>query len=329
MPVIESTYRPPALLTNGHLQTIYTSLFRRTPDVPYERERILTPDDDFLDLDWLRVGERKVAILSHGLEGNTQRDYMKGMARTLTAGGWDVLAWNFRGCSGEPNQQLYSYHSGATHDLHTVISHVLENHSYSEIALIGFSLGGNMTLKYLGERGANVYPQIKRAVAFSVPIDLASSGVELAKPANRMYMIRFLRYLREKLEIKQMLFPGEIDLTDYNKIKDFQGFDDRYTAPLHGFRDAQDYWAQSSSKQFLTSITVPTLLINAKNDPFLSEECFPLSEAEQNGNFFLEVPASGGHVGFITFGNSGHYWSEARAAVFLNSENPETVSVPV
>jgi len=285
--------------------------------VAYQRERINTPDNDFLDLDWVRNDSKRLAILSHGLEGDSKRPYILGMVNALAKQGWDALAWNARGCSGEPNRVLRFTHSGATEDLNAVIQHVFTTASYSEIALIGFSLGGNLTLKYLGER--KVDPRIKAAVAFSVPCDLECSSVQLARPANRIYMFRFLATLRQKVRAMARLFPEKIDDRGFEKLQNFKDFDDRYTAPLHGFRNALDYWRQSSCKQFLRNISIPALLINARNDPFLAKECFPLEEAKENPMLHLETPQYGGHVGFIRFNGDREYWSENRAMLFLNS----------
>lgn len=317
MPVISlSTYIPPLCLSNGHLQTIVPQ-FRNVRGVNYRRERIETPDNDFLDLDWAETGSKRIAILSHGLEGNTQRQYMRGMVTALNRRGWDALAWNYRGCSGEPNRKLRWYHSGETGDLHTVILHAAAQKAYTEIALIGFSLGGNVTLKYLGERGSQVNLLINKAVVFSVPCDLKSSAHKLARPVNTLYMKRFLRTLRQKVREKKQLFSGQIDDDNFDSIKTFIDFDNRYTAPIHGFKDAYDYFARCSSRQFLREIRVPALLVNAQNDPFLDEPSFPFEEAESSPYLFFEAPTSGGHTGFITLGNGGEYWSETRALSFL------------
>jgi predicted alpha/beta-fold hydrolase len=321
MPIIaQSSYVPPLGFSNGHIQSLFPTLFRKVKGVRYERERIWTPDDDFLDLDWSKVGAEKLAIITHGLEGSTQRWYVLGMVRAINRSGWDALAWNMRGCSGEPNKRLRFYHSGASEDLQAVIQHVLEREEYHSIALVSFSLGGNMTLKYLGERGKQVDPLISRAVACSVPCDLRSGSVKMARLANRLYMKRFTRMLHEKIRAKMRILPGQISDEGYHRIKTFKDFDDRYTAPLHGFRDAENYWRKSSCKQFLKNITVPTLLVNALNDPFLAEPCYPVEEATANPNFFLEMPASGGHVGFISFNKTEEYWFESRAVAFLRNQ---------
>jgi hypothetical protein len=243
---------------------------------------------------------------------------MLGMVKALNRSGWDALAVNFRGCGGEPNRLARFYHSGDTDDLRFVIEHVQQGGLRNEVALVGFSLGGNVVLKYLGESGDKTHPIVSKAVAVSTPCDLASSSSRLASKANRIYMKRFMKMLAEKVREKARLLPGEIDDRDLEKIKNFREFDDRYTAPLHGFENALDYWTKSSSRQFIPNIKIPTLLINAKDDPFLTPECFPIHEAEQSRHFFLETPERGGHVGFINLGKQGRYWHEIRTVRFLN-----------
>lgn len=239
------------------------------------------------------------------------------MAAALFVCGWDVLVWNFRGCSAEPNRLLRMYHSGATEDLHAVISHAMKHHSAESIDLIGFSLGGNLTLKYLGENPDGLSPKIHRAVAFSVPCDLACSSHQLSLPSNRIYMERFLSAMRAKIRAKDKMFPGQVDLTGLSRIRTFEEFDDRYTAPIHGFKDAADYWVRNSCRQFLPNIQVPTLLVNALNDPFLGTRCYPLAEAAASEHFHFECPAQGGHVGFTPRYTKGEYWSETRTIEFL------------
>jgi predicted alpha/beta-fold hydrolase len=293
-------------------------MFRKVLGVNYERERIDTSDEDFLDLDWSKCNSRKAAIMLHGLEGDSSRAYMAGMAKALNRNGWDAIAMNLRGCSGEPNKQVRMYHSGETQDLHEVISHISSVGNYRDLALVGFSLGGNAILKYLGERGENTPNFVKGAVAVSVPCDLTGCSIRLEEIWNRPYLWRFLRMLRIKIQAKALLVPDKINDAGYEQIRLLKDFDDRYTAPLHGFRDANDYYEQASCKQFLHNIKVPTLLINASDDPFLSRSCFPFAEAEANPHLFLEVPKHGGHVGFMVFNDRGEYWSETRAAEFLN-----------
>lgn len=315
--ILNSTYRAPSWLPGGHLQTIYPALFRRISPVAGRAERLELADGDFIDLEWLGQGGQRLAILSHGLEADMRTGYIQGMANALLHRGWDVLHWNFRGCGGMPNRLLRMYHSGATEDLHEVILHALAHHLARSVDLIGFSLGGNLTLKYLGERAAKLPPRLRGAVAFSVPCDLACSSRQLSLPSNRVYMERFLVALRAKILAKKQMFPDQLDVTGIDRIRTFQEFDDRYTAPIHGFRDAEDYWARSSCRPYLPHISLPTLLISAANDPFLGPGCHPREEAEGSDFFHFESPAAGGHVGFPTLTNGGEYWSETRAAEFL------------
>jgi predicted alpha/beta-fold hydrolase len=327
MPILEhSTYQPPSWwVSGGHLQTIIPALFRKVASSPYTHERIATPDGDFLDCDWLyatsSLPSQKLVIISHGLESNSHRPNVVGMARAASLCGYDALAWNFRGCSGEPNRLPRAYHSGATEDLHTVLEHAATK--YDEIYLIGFSLGGNLTLKYLGEQSEALSPKVKKAVVFSVPCDLAASSKQISRVSNRLYERRFLNSLRQKIEQKATLFPNDISLEPYLKkrIKTLRDFDEHYTAPLHGFQSADDYYAKCSAKQFISRITIPTLIINAKNDVFLSPSCYPFDEAQSSDVVFLETPKSGGHLGFITEETAhGLYWSEMRALGFIESQ---------
>jgi len=301
------------------MQTVFPTVFRRVHGVTYQRERVETPDGDFLDLDWSRVGSKRLAIVLHGLEGDSGRPYVMGMVRALNRNDWDALAMNFRGCSGEPNRNLRMYHSGETDDLHTVICHVLGLGIYAGLALVGFSLGGNAILKYLGERGDSTFDLIKAAVTISVPCDLKGCSVRLEELLNRLYLKRFLKMLRHKIRAKALVMPESIDDVGYDRIRTLKDFDDRYTAPIHGFKDADDYYEKSSSRHFLSTISVPSLLINAADDPFLSPSCFPIQDAKTNRCLFLEIPQHGGHAGFMTLGNDGEYWSETRATSFLGT----------
>lgn len=310
------SYIAPWWMSNRHFQTIYPSLCRRVEDRFFTRERIETDDGDFLDLDWARRGKRKLLVLSHGLEGHSRRPYMLGMARAAIAEDWDVVAWNFRSCSGEPNRTLTTYHSGETRDLARVVD-LAAAQGYQQIALIGFSIGGNKTLLYLGREAPSHPPALCGAVVFSVPCDLASSSQRLAERRNRLYMNNFLSSFEAKLKQKQSLFPGQIDLRGFAKIKNFKDYDERYTAPMNGFASAEQYWRESSSNPYIPSIKVPTLLISALDDPFLAPECFPYREAASNSAFTLEVTPHGGHVGYIRF-RSERYWSELRAMQFLS-----------
>ncbi len=312
----QNTYKKPALLFNAHVETIYPALFRKVELTSYTRERIPTPDDDFLDLDWITTDANKLAIVSHGLEGNSQRPYVKGMVKAFSESGYDALAWNYRGCSEELNRQRRFYHSGATDDLECVVRHALTK-KYEEIILIGFSLGGNLTLKYLGEaKRADV---IQKAIVFSVPLNLHTSCVQLSLNSNWMYSNRFLKSLKKKVLDKAAL-RGDIDTKAINTIKNLQDFDDRYTSVLHGYRDAIDYYTHCSSIQFVEAISIPTLIVNAKNDPFLSEDCYPTALLVNHPHVKLEIPTYGGHVGFTQSNKKGLFWSEERALRFATHQ---------
>ena len=318
MPLINrSDYKAPLFLQNGHIQSIYPTLFRRFDTGFYERERIFTPDDDFLDIDWSRAGSNRLAIISHGLEGNSHRNYVVGMVKMLNRNGWDALAWNYRSCSGEMNRRLRFYNSGTIDDLEVVIEHAAKIESYKEIVLIGFSMGGNLSLLYLGNKGSRIDSKIVRSVVFSVPCDLKASTRELAKFKNRIYMGRFLKTLHQKIRTKMKLMPGQINDDNYHLIKNFKDYDDRYTAPLHGFNNAEDYWSKCSSNRFIPEIKIPTLIVNARNDPFIADGCYPVNETSDSKCVYLETPRSGGHVGFMQFKRDKSYWSEERTIEFL------------
>ena len=314
-------YKTPLLFRNGHLQSIYPTIFRRINGVHYRRERIITQDDDFLDLDWMSVNSDRLVIISHGLEGNSSRAYVKGMVRAVTEAGFDALAWNFRGCGGQSNRQPRLYHSGSYPDLNTVVEHVFQHYHYREINLVGFSMGGNISLLYLVHKGDNIDERIKKCVVFSVPCDLKASSIAIGKPGNQIYMKRFLRLLHEKIKAKKALFPDLFSDHDYDQIKNFYDFDNRYTAPLHGFVDAEDYWNKCSSKTYIETIRAPTLLVSALDDPFLAPACYPHRECAANPKVTLETPKHGGHVGFVTFNRQNLYWSEARCIAFIKGND--------
>lgn len=320
MPVLPTPkYRPPFPFTSGHMQTAFPTLFRRSPETKPTRVRLETEDGDFIDIDRHQSNSGKsvqAAIISHGLEGHSRKKYPLGMAKIMTDHGWDAICLNFRGCSGEPNRLPRLYHSGVTDDLHRIIRYAVDK-AYEKIALIGFSMGGNQTLKYLGENPGLVPRQVCGAVVFSVPCRLDDAAVVIGKSSNRPYMNYFMKGLKEKIREKAERFPDLIDTHGLDEMKTFEPFDDKYTAPLHGFRDAADYYRQCSSAQFLEAVNVPTLIVQSQDDPFLSTSCYPFEAAQQNENLFLEMPEFGGHVGFMGGWLEKYYWSERRALDFL------------
>ncbi len=317
MPIIKSTYHPSLLFKNAHFNTVYKTLFHKT-FIAYKRERIITPDADFLDLDFSTVGSKTLVIAMHGLEGSSQSKYIISVISYLNSCKIDCVAINFRGCSGEDNNHLHSYNSGKTDDVQIVINHLLENYTYKNIILLGYSMGGNITLKYLGET-TNLASEIKGAIAISVPCDLKGSSYALATWNNYMYMNRFLRTLKDKTILKLEKFPKiGIDKDIVLKATSFKDFDNAVTAPLFGFKNAEDYWEESSSKQFIPTIRKPTLLINALDDSFLSESCFPFQEAKNHSYLNFETPKYGGHVGFnSSFFGKDVLWSENRVLSFI------------
>jgi len=317
LPLLSGTgYRPGWLFRNAHASTLIPSMLRKVLAVSYVRRRLELPDGDFLDLDWSRVGASRVAVICHGLEGNSSRPYMRGMARVFNAAGWDAVAVNFRGCSGEPNRLARSYHSGATDDLRAVMSAVNES-GCDAVVLLGFSLGGNLILKYLGEDPSAVSDRVCAAVTISVPLDLADTSRCLMQPRNRIYHARFMRKLRHGVRVKSASLPGEMDSSLLAHARDIVAFDDLYTAPLNGFADAADYYARNSARNWLDRITVPTLLLSAANDPFLGADCYPREMAAASRSFHFEETAWGGHVGFHLPGPV--YYSERRAVEFVTA----------
>ncbi|MEQ8176244.1 MAG: alpha/beta fold hydrolase [Syntrophomonadaceae bacterium] len=320
MPVIESSFKPSWAFRNAHIQTVFPTLFRKIIDVNYTRQRITTTDGDFIDLDWSYAPDQKkvdsLAVLCHGLEGCSERAYMAGMARAFNRRGIDVVSYNYRGCSGESNLEKRYYTAGATDDLEDVLNSIKTKGGYNSLYLVGFSLGANLVLKYAGENGAGIKPDIKGVAAVSAPCDLRSSSIELDKLKNRLYSKRFLKMLCDKVKEKIPRYPelGEIALDSLKTLKEF---DNLVTAPLSGFIDAEDYWHRASCLRVLQDTAVPTLIINAADDPILGPECYPWEEARSNNNIFLEVPKWGGHVGFMPKVDSDEYWHEQRVAEFM------------
>jgi len=317
MPVIRNNqYKPPFYLFNQHMETIFPSALRKVKGVQYERERIETRDGDFLDIDWVKNKNSRLIIASHGLEGSSDRPYILGIAKLFSQNNWDVLAWNCRSCSGEMNRREFLYHHGFTQDVEEVVSKAL-NEGYKEIVMVGFSMGGSLTLKYVGENGDNLYPEIKGAMAVSVPCNLSSSSRMLALKKNKFYQNRFMRKLDVKLREKEEQYPGIIEVKPWQSFSDFHEFDTHYSAKIFGYKDAQDFYDSVQCYPHLKNINIPTLILNALNDPMLTGDCYPESEAEQNQNIELELTSHGGHVGYLQKGKT-HTYAEERAFSFFS-----------
>ena len=322
----ETAFKPAWWLNNAHLQTLYPALLRKVPDLPFcWRERLVTPDHDFIDVDWCGEGGRPLIILLHGLTGSSQSCYIKGLQHRLFELGFRSAVLNFRGCSGESNLLARCYHSGETQDIHFLYRTLRQREPNTPFAAIGFSLGGNVLLKWLGEQGSHV--SLFAAVAVSVPLVLSVCATKLDNGFSRIYRMNLLRELKHYMRMKQRYL--ELDgnrqeaekirqLGDLSAIESFWQYDDRVIAKLHGFKDVHDYYRRSSSRQFLKKITVPTLLIQADDDPFLTPEVLPAVD-ELSCNVQLEVTRGGGHVGFVSgcMPFKPQYWLEQRIPEFL------------
>ncbi|MEQ9404670.1 MAG: alpha/beta fold hydrolase [Cyclobacteriaceae bacterium] len=310
MPLRKSTYKKrPGHLFNSHFETIIPSLFYQVKGVFYERERLELDDGDFLDIDWLKNGNKRLLVLSHGLEGNSTRHYIQRPAKFFSQKGWDILAWNNRSCSGEMNRLPRFYHHGATEDIARVIDEGL-GHGYDEVVLMGYSMGGGMQQKYLGERDTD--SRIKGAISFSVPCNVKDSAEQLRIGINRIYEKKFIRRLTGKILEKSRIMEMDIDIEGIERVKTFRQFDEKFTLKLFpGFRDTDDFYSKITSDQYLDKITVPLLIVNAKNDPMLGEKCYPIELARKSQLIHLEMPDKGGHVGFTKPGDEYSYMEYA------------------
>lgn len=314
-----SSFKPAWWLPNSHLQTIWPVLCRRSVDLPLERERVELPDGDFIDLDWSKGDEKKPLILIlHGLEGSIESHYAKGMLLTLSQHGWRGVFMHFRGCSGEPNRLPKGYHSGETGDLDYIIRVLLKRQPKTFIGAIGYSLGGNVLLKWLGETSHQ--NPLKAAIAISVPFELHKAASHIQQGFSKFYQWYFIKCLRDRLSQKFQEVEGPLDPSVMYQVNTMYEFDDKITAPLHGFANVDEYYSTASSRQYLRSIDVPTLILHAKDDPFMSQDVIPESH-ELSSKIELEVTDSGGHVGFIAgkYPWRPEYWLEQRIPEFLRT----------
>ena len=322
------TFKPAWWLNNPHLQTLYPALFRKTPRPPVKRERLNTPDGDFLDVDFCGTTENSpLIILLHGLTGSSQSGYIKGLQWLFLKHGWRSVALNFRGCSGEYNRLARCYHSGETEDLDFLYRTLKQREPNTQIAAIGFSLGGNVLLKWLGEQQDTI--ELFAAVAVSVPLLLNICATKLDKGFSKLYRANLLRelkiYMAEKhQQLKQHdIKEAEkiIALGDLSNIRSFWQYDNQVVAPLHGFKNVHDYYQKSSSRQFLKHIAIPTLIIQAADDPFMTKDVLPHSN-ELSNFVTLEITQAGGHVGFVSgmIPFKPNYWLEHRVFKFLNQQ---------
>ncbi|MGB7990509.1 MAG: hydrolase [Candidatus Methylophosphatis roskildensis] len=320
-------YRAPAWLANPHAQTIWPrALMGLLPD--YRRERWDTPDGDFIDLDWVDgPPDAPLLVLFHGLEGSSGSHYSRSILRAAKAHGWAGVVPHFRGCSGEPNRLPRAYHSGDSDEIDWVLRrlHALDPHR--SLYAAGISLGGNALAKWAGERREDAAGVVRAIAAVCAPLDLAVAGRTLERGFNRVYTAYFLRSMRSGALAKLARFPGIAERQRILRARTLYEFDDAVTAPLHGFRGADDYWRRASAKPHLPGIRVPALLLNARNDPFLPAHALPA--ANQVSRFVVpEFPAHGGHVGFVSGRFPGQLdWLPRRLIAFF--EQIEAAARPV
>jgi predicted alpha/beta-fold hydrolase len=317
------TYCAPRWLRGGHCQTIYSYFLGRAPACTYHRERWETPDGDFIDLDWLsQPGSSNLVVLFHGLEGCSRSQYALSLMNELRRSGWSGVVPHFRGCSGTANRLERAYHSGDSAELDWILRRLRSTSAAARLYVVGVSMGGNVLLKWLGEQGADALAVVARAAAVSTPFNLAVAARRLDRGWNRLlYTRHFLRTLKRKALAKVDAHGLALDRRGLRAAATFREYDDVYTAPVHGFKDAEDYWTQSSCMSWLQSIEVPTLLINARNDPFYPGDALP-AEAEVSAAVFLEYSATGGHVGFVSGGFPGRFdWLSGRILNFFRAES--------
>lgn len=320
------SFAAPRWLRNRHVMTIVASLARRSVDLGLVRERWELPDGDFLDIDRMqsRDAHAPLVVVCHGLEGSSQSTYVLGVIARAKARGFGAVALNFRGCSGEPNRTARLYHSGETTDLAFVVERLVMEQPERRLFLVGFSLGGNVVTKYLGERGTLATPHVLAASVISVPFDLSACCDALDGPGRlaKVYRARFLRTLVPKALAKARAFPGTIDERRIESARLLREFDDAATAPLHGFDGAADHYARSSSGPFIPKIRVPLLIVSAEDDPFVPGETLPTDLMKENPHVTPLVSRQGGHVGFLAGAPwSPVRWAEDRAVEFLSTHH--------
>ncbi|MBI2152423.1 MAG: alpha/beta fold hydrolase [Candidatus Rokubacteria bacterium] len=314
---MEASYRPPWWYRGRHLQTVWGPLFRWPHRSPLRRERWHTPDGDFLDLDWLE-GEGPLVLLLHGLEGSSGSHYAAGLLREAAALGWRAVVLHFRSCSGELNRTRRLYHAGETSDLDWVVGRLGAREPSTPLGLVGVSLGGNVALKWLGERGEGAPAQVRAAATISTPFDLTACAESLDRGLNRLlYTARFLRSMKAKVRAKRQLYDGLVNVPAALRARTFAVYDRFATAPINGFADECDYWTRASCGPYLGRIRRPCLLINAANDPFTPLSTLPAATVAASPWLETAFLPEGGHVGFLEGRWGRRSWAERRALAFL------------
>ena len=316
--ITSSQFKPACWLPGTHAQTLWPSLIRRPVEIELTTERLTLPDGDFIDLAWTKGNSDKIVIVLHGLEGSVDSSYARGMLSAIHKKGWHGVFMHFRGCSGEHNLMDRSYHSGETGDLRFLVKTLRERHPKSTLCAVGYSLGGNALLKYLGEYKNDAL--FKAVSAVSVPYLLSNSAAKLDRGFSRIYQHHLVNRLINKTQSKFKDRQAPFIIADIQKWNTFRLFDHHITAPIHGFKSGDDYYEQSSSRQYLCKITTPTLLIHSRDDPFMSVDAIP-NQDDLSESVTLELSNYGGHVGFVS-GNTpwnAIYWLEERIPEFLST----------
>jgi len=316
-------YRAPWWLPGGHLQTMYPYFFLRKSPPAYQRERIETPDGDFVDFDWVDAANNApTVVLFHGLEGCSRSHYARNLMRAVAATGWRGVVAHFRGCAGEPNRLQRAYHSGDADEIDWMLR-LIAARTDNNIFAVGVSLGGNALLKWLAREQRNAQEMVTAAVAISAPIDLMTAGNRLGSGFNRVYGLHFLRSLKPKALDKLARYPNASRLRRVRTAHTLRAFDDAFTAPVHGFRDVDDYWTRASTISEINRITVPTLIVHARNDPFLPGRYLP-NARQNNSPVEFEFTDQGGHVGFVSGTFPGNLsWLPLRVLGFLDQQLPQ------
>ena len=311
-------YRAPWWLPGGHLQTIYPYLFRRARAPAYRRERVETPDADFVEFDWLDApGDQPTIVLFHGLEGCSRSHYATNLMRAVAARGWRGVVVHFRGCGGTPNRLLRAYHSGDADEIDWMLR-LIAARTGKVVFAIGVSLGGNALLKWLARERSGAAAVIAAAAAVSAPMNLMVAGQRLTSGFNRLYGSNFLRSLTPKALEKLARYPDAMRLRRVRAARSLRTFDDAFTAPVHGYRDVDDYWTRASSIAELGDIALPTLIVHARNDPFLPGRYLPDAQ-RAHGAVEFEFTRSGGHVGFVSGAFPGNLsWLPRRVLTFFD-----------
>lgn len=332
---IHKSFKPAWWLRNPHCQTLWQKLVRNAPSIKTVRERLELPDGDFIDLSWTvhknSSPTTPIVIILHGLQGSINSKYVRGILHVIERLGWRAVLMHFRGCSGEPNRLERCYHAGETTDITSLISMLRQREPHAPLAAIGFSLGGNVLLKWLGELGG--LAPLWAAVAVSPPFSLSNAVLRLSQGFSRFYEKRMLRCMRETVRTKFKDITCPIDYGDLDQLLSLRDYDDKITAPLHGYIDADDYYLQCSSRRYLKGIRIPTLILHAADDPFMTLEGVP-SPGELSDAITFELSRHGGHIGFVmgSYPWKPHYWLESRIPAYLEAtlkaRTPAMVAAP-